>query len=395
MTSHTVLSEGDAVFSLRPALWPTQAAAADIVGEIVPPPPFSAHDRVLTEDAQERAALEAVAPAARVAPFRAGGFLLVRVRDAIVLNWPRTEGMVLDREGKFLRSTRGSPRIFDGNPLVRFDRAAGWYFRDGIEPADTIDRAFLGYCPAAANYAHFLGLFVMRVFAARRRLNDTAFLFPDLPEYRMHYPSAMRNEFMFRLPEIAPLESGNFYLPMPAGAFRVRELFLFQPTGDRWDLMFQPEILDAFAAIGHEALRRAEACGAATRARLPQHLYVSRQGATRRRIVNHDDFAAASELAGFEPRRMEALDFWSQAAHFAAARQVLTVHGAGCASILFAKPETALLEMYPRPLPTHLFVHPTLARGCRYVPVPSRKVTRDLDIEVDLDTLSSALGLAG
>src|SRR6185436_14985335 len=133
---------------------------------------------------------------------------------------------------------------------------------------------------------------------------------------------------------------------------------------------------------------------AAARAHLPRRLYVSRQGAQSRRIMDHDAFAAAAEADGYAARRMESLDFWDQAAHFAAARQVISVHGAGCTSILFADPRSVLVEMYPRPLPTHLFVHPTLARGCRYVPLPCRRLNRDLDIEVDAVALAAALARA-
>jgi hypothetical protein len=378
-------------YTPRRAVFPSGIAGARIVAEI--PSPWKRDDlgaRMILDDPEERAAIGRIAPAARPEPFTPAPFRIVQLRDGMVLNYPRTEGMILDAQGNFVRGSRGSPRILPENPFVRSEKRGEMMFLQDPPIVEELGRAFVGFCPASANYAHLMGLFVQRLMIANTRLEDTAFLLPDLPEYRALAPGALRNEFMFRLPEIVPLGRGNFYRPLRAGAFRVRELLMLEPGGDRWDLMFQPEVRAGFDALAAEALRRARLSGTA----LPRRLYVSRQGAGRRRIANHEEFLAVVEAAGFETRRMEDLDFWDQAAHFAAAECVVTVHGAGCANLLFSRPGTALVEMYPRPLLSHQFVHTALSRDCRHIPLPCAPAGRAQEVIVDVGALAAALQAA-
>ncbi len=377
-------------FSSRPAVLPWMVPGAKVLSVV--PAPWTRSDLqelIRLDDEAEREAIGRIAPASRAAPFTPAEFRLVQLTDASVINFPRTEGMVLDAAGSFVRGTRGSPRVVEENPFERSTGRGEMQFRDDMPISGEIGRAFVGFCPASANYAHFLGLFVQRLMIARSRLADTAFLVPDLPEYSAMAPGALRNEFMFRLPEKIPLADGNCYRPLKSGAYRVRELLLLVPHGDRWDLMFQPEVRSSFDALAAEALRRARLSAAS----LPERLYVSRQAAGRRRIVNHEAFLSVMEAEGFVTVRMEELDFWEQAAHFAAARTIVTVHGAGCANLLFSAPGTTLIEMYPRPLLSHQFVHTALSRDCRHVPLPCRPMRRQ-DVEVDLDALRAALAAA-
>jgi hypothetical protein len=378
-------------YTPRRAVLPFTIAGARIVAEV--PSPWTRDDLgrlMLLDDPEEREAIGRIAPASRAEPYTPPPFRLVQLPDAVVLNFPRTEGMILDADGNFVRGSRGSPRILPENPFIRMEKAGEGRFLENPPIAGEIGRAFVGFCPASANYAHLMGLFVQRLMIANTRLEDTAFLFPDLPEYRTLSPGALRNEFMFRLPDLVPLTGGNFYRPLRAGAYRVRELLMLEPGGDRWGLMFQPQVRAGFDALAAEALRRARLSGTA----LPRRLYVSRQGAGRRRIANHDEFLAVVEAAGFETRRMEDLDFWDQAAHFAAADCVVTVHGAGCANLLFSRPGTALVEMYPKPLLSHQFVHTALSRDCRHFPLPCQPAGRAQSVLVDLGALRTVLDAA-
>ncbi len=335
----------------------------------------------------ERASIEAVAPVLKPEPYQLDPWRIVALPEATIYNYTRTEGMVVTRNGDFVRETRGSPMVFPDNPYIRSPDREKWFFREDTAPSGQFDRAFLAFDPATHNYAHFLGVYLQRVMAATPHLRNTAILFPDVPDYKERHPGAMRNDFFFRLPEIHPLTNGNFYAPVPPGKWSVRELVMFQHVRNRWDLMFYPAVAAGFDNIAKEALRRqALLHGGGT----VDNVYVSRRLATRRRIVNEDVVQAALQAEGFKTVYLETMDFWAQAAIFAGARKIVALHGAGCANILFSQ-GADFLEIHPAPLPSLQFAHSAVARHCTYSALGSRPLNKAKDIEVDMETFTKSL----
>ena len=79
----------------------------------------------------------------------------------------------------------------------------------------------------------------------------------------------------------------------------------------------------------------------------PRRLYVTRDGATTRRLLNEDELVATLDTEfGFEPVRNEALSLAEQAALYRNAEIVLGPHGAGLTNIVFAQRPRALIELY-------------------------------------------------
>jgi hypothetical protein len=339
-------------------------------------------------DEAEREKIAKVGAAASRSPYKVSSYRLIMVPNATVFNFPRVEGMVLDQDGTFVKETRGSPRILPGNNYIRSPDNEHWYFSEDTPYDGELETAFIPFDPATHNYAHFLGVYLQRVMMANRRLQNMPFFFPDSPDYRSFFPGAMRNEFMYRLQEIYPLSRGNFYSPLPLGKFRVRRLFLVQHIGNRWDLMFYPEVSQAFKQIGEEAVRRYKIKSTRPAAK---RVFVSRRGAVRRHIVNENEVAHKLELFGYSVMEMERLDFWDQAACFAAAEAIVGLHGAGCASVLFCSDETKFVEIHPDPLPSLQFVHSAVAQKCLYLPLSSKKLNRWNDVRVDLERLNNLL----
>lgn len=346
------------------------------------------HIRFVPESQREE--LERLAPATSGIPYKIPGWRLVCIPEATVYCSPRIEGVIVTQDNHFVRETRGAPLIFPDTPYARADKTYNtWYFDNSVPYTGHFEKAYVGFEPATANYAHFLGIYLQRLIAVAPHLENTPFLFPDLPNYRDRIRTAMRNEFFFRLPEIFPLQNGNFYFPMTEGKWKVSELWFWQaePRENRWDLMFRPEVREGFHQIAQEGVRRSRLVGTHT---FPKNVYISRLATDRRRIVNEDQVMTLLASHGFEKFYLEQMDFWDQVALFAQAKKVIAMHGAGCANILFSH-DTDLLELHPLPLPSGQFAHSALAMGASYSACGFPPLNRLLDIEIDIATFKNAL----
>lgn len=100
---------------------------------------------------------------------------------------------------------------------------------------------------------------------------------------------------------------------------------------------------DAVRWLGHRM--RSNATGAKSHAPDSGRLYVSRQGADSRRLVNLDAIAPVLDEYGFKRFRPEDHSVAEQVRTFADADVVLGIHGAGLTNLLFAEDAT-LIELF-------------------------------------------------
>lgn len=94
----------------------------------------------------------------------------------------------------------------------------------------------------------------------------------------------------------------------------------------------------------------------------PEKIYISREGSSFRRLVNREEIEAILKRYGYEEVRAENHPFLEQAALFAKAKFIVTVHGAGLTHLIFAPSDCRLLELHPARYvnPAYFF----LAREC-------------------------------
>lgn len=78
-----------------------------------------------------------------------------------------------------------------------------------------------------------------------------------------------------------------------------------------------------------------------------KRLILTRERARQRRIVNGEGVRRALEPIGFEDVQLEELPPAEQRARFAGAEVVVAVHGAGLTNLLFARPGTLVVELFP------------------------------------------------
>lgn len=79
-------------------------------------------------------------------------------------------------------------------------------------------------------------------------------------------------------------------------------------------------------------------------------IYISRQNAQGRKILNEADIVPILARHGFEIVHAERLNFDEQVRLFASARQVVAIHGAGMSNLVWCPPGTTVLELGS---PTH------------------------------------------
>jgi capsular polysaccharide biosynthesis protein len=88
-----------------------------------------------------------------------------------------------------------------------------------------------------------------------------------------------------------------------------------------------------------------------------EKLYITRENATRRRVLNEDALWAELEARGFVKLRLEDLPWLVQVAAFAAAKVVVGPHGAGMANIVFCRAGTRVVEFFD-----NAYVNPCFGR---------------------------------
>jgi hypothetical protein len=122
-----------------------------------------------------------------------------------------------------------------------------------------------------------------------------------------------------------------------------------------------------------------------------RRVYISRERAARRRLLNEGDVWELLERAGFEKVFMEDLDFERQVHLMQEATAVVAPHGAGLTNIMFCPEETAVVEIADLGFPNPNFYALASAMGHRYWIVPADSVgdvhPLEKDMVVDLERI--------
>jgi capsular polysaccharide biosynthesis protein len=100
-----------------------------------------------------------------------------------------------------------------------------------------------------------------------------------------------------------------------------------------------------------------------------ERIYISRQRAARRRVINEDEIWRALEAEGFVRVFLEELAWADQIAVMRLARVVVAVHGAGLANLLFCAPGTRVVEMVNQAYFNPVFWRLSAVCGLDYRPV--------------------------
>lgn len=175
------------------------------------------------------------------------------------------------------------------------------------------------------------------------------------------------------------LESPLLVIPRCVGRFR-----------SRWSIDF----------LRHELMTASGIKPAARKDRI----YISRERASKRKLLNEDDVMQVLGRRGFRKVHLEEMPLSEQVRLFASAEAVAGPHGAGLTNTVFCHPGTRVIEMFsPQLVHTcypmiscllglrHYYLVGTGARPPEYHDVHDRRA----DIEVDTRQLALLLDMAG
>ncbi|MBP0443609.1 glycosyltransferase family 61 protein [Roseomonas sp. SSH11] len=389
-----VIEDGGHRYSFAPRVYASRLPDIAEAQEVWAPVPLKDPGaRIIFPDEIARAGFFDARPEFMANELPLGTASLCTFPNASLLHYPRIEGMMVNEVPYFVRETRGSPRVQPGNDMLR-NMGKEWFVNLEKPFAGHLERAVVCYDSASRNYAHFMMIWLPRIILANTYMAGVAFVVPDLPSYAALGGASIRSELLYRLPDIMPLTQDNFYWHLGEGRWELEEANIVSVTPDRWLLIFHEEVQAAFTRIGGEALRRHAAIKGSKQGNdLPRRIYVSRQGAQRRRVLNQEELDPVLERHGFIHVKLETMDFFEQAALFARADAVIGLHGAGLANTLFNDGRATLVEIYPAGEAHPHFALCALSRGCRYIPVSSRKVSKHRDVLIDPVQVDRALSL--
>lgn len=121
-----------------------------------------------------------------------------------------------------------------------------------------------------------------------------------------------------------------------------------------------------------------------------RRLFITRDDAPTRRLLNQDELRPLIEEYGFETVSMSGLSVTGQADLFASADVVLGVHGAALVNLVFARPGARVVELIPKNHlnPAFLSIAQTLGLAHRFVmgsEAPYRLAAMRQDIRADLE----------
>jgi len=102
-----------------------------------------------------------------------------------------------------------------------------------------------------------------------------------------------------------------------------------------------------------------------------ERLYITREGAARRRVINEGALWPRLEARGFQKLRLETLSWAEQINAFAQAREVVAPHGAGLANLVFCRPGARVVEFFHRSYVNPCYWRLAALAGLDYRPVLS------------------------
>jgi capsular polysaccharide biosynthesis protein len=218
------------------------------------------------------------------------------------------------------------------------------------------------------NYAHFLNEVIPRFWWLEA--------IPSLRRYPILMPQYAEGTYQCEV--LKPLLQGLRVCPLSAPAARFKRLFV--PT-----FLANGSYSSEMVAFTDRTVRRA--LGVATEKRRRRRIYVSRNDATQRRVLNEDQLIKALQPLGFEAHTTGRMSARSQVELFSEADIIIGPHGAGLANIVFAPAASLLIEIVADPYLHPIFWIISKLNRMRYARLIEPAVTDTFDINVDVTRL--------
>ena len=173
-------------------------------------------------------------------------------------------------------------------------------------------------------YFHWIADALSRLFAVRDRLSELILMLPSGYADLDYVKSSLKAFAVKHVDFIKPHETlhcRNLLMPTHAA-----------PSGH-----YNPHVIRGVREVLLSAYGDSN--------KQPERIYISRNRATKRRIVNEDEVEEILQKFGFETIRAEELSFEQQVQRFSRAQYIVSNHGAGLTNMLFMREGGSVLEL--------------------------------------------------
>lgn len=340
---------------------------------VLPSPAFDAPPpRIRHRDRITGAALRAMEGTWGMGRFAERRVRVLRLRDV----WVAREGLVFDRDGALYRDTvtQHSPaEVAEAQDAVLAAIGQTANDRNGIDGNGPV---VLCKKRGVGNYGHWMMEMLPRAHLVHRRCPEleARFLVAEAPE-----PLRATMAASLTLLGIAP----SRIVVAGDAPRRFAELLLVEGLSEHGVYM-SPLVMDCADALA----RAVETQGAMMQA-MPagRPLFVTRQAAGFRRLVEEDALLMSAQEAGIVPVEPALLPLPAQIALFKGAAGVAGVMGAALTNIAFAAPGTPVTALAPAGMPDTFFWFIAALRGLDYTEircVPAGPVRGNMPWDTDL-----------
>ena len=238
------------------------------------------------------------------------------------------------------------------------NEASKYYYDVADHPENLItlddDRLYLTIHHPWFNYYHWICESIFRLWMVRRQLDNLTLV---LPEYYKHADFITGSLEPFKIKNI-------FYIPN-GKSLMVKNLYLPQikPVCDSYNANHLKQVSKFYRDyVWLEKKIKVEKI---------EKLYVSRQLASRRKVINEDEILPVIKKHGFTIFYPENHTFLEQVAIFSRVKYLVGTHGSGLTNLLFMRKGTSLLELHKDKTneldhPSPLFWYMAEALGINY-----------------------------
>jgi hypothetical protein len=291
------------------------------------------------------------------------------IPNATVLNW---FGQILVFDSKNSLICDISSRWWPISALSQLIREVS------LSPSETIDEAFLAMADdSPENFCHWIANIIPRTALAP-------------PEVRI-LMSELQTRFQKESLELVGISDRIFSLESQK-AYKVDKLIVSTTTGE---YLRHPAQRGALWATQAWEDIKASVENSMNRKQKSKFLYVSRESASRRKLIPVTEVSDVVEKLGFESVCLEDLSFAEQVEHFMDAELVLGPHGAGLAGVSFMNSNSILVEIHGNDYGTPAFKLLSAFKKVRYYSITGQnvetKVGNRSDILINPKTLKKSL----